>query len=162
MGRGNNRPLARLGGRRARASFVLVEVLVSMTILGVAGMALLKSFSYSLDAARKMDAYAKAGFLAERLLDQFELNPPYEGEATGDFGEDFKQFSYRADVRYVDPQYDLEPPDDVEQFFPMRQARVEIILDDGSREPETVLTVDSTIMGLERFSPASKKSYFNF
>jgi hypothetical protein len=137
-------------------------VLFSKKILGVAGMALLKSFSYSLEAARKMDAYAQASFLAERLLDQFELDPPREGESTGDFGAGFKEFSYRASVQYVDPRYDVDTPDDVEQFFPMRHARVEIIRDDGTREPETILTVDSAIMGLERFSPATKKSYSCF
>jgi hypothetical protein len=149
--------------RSRRASFVLVEVLLSLTILGIASMAFMKSFTYSLNAARKMEIITQATFFAHQLMDEFEINPPEEGVTEGNFGEDFPSFFYRVELEFVDPEYhDVDPPDDVARFFSERRLHIEIYYNDNVRKPYVAVDLDTALMGFEKFSNESKMSYFNY
>jgi len=54
-------------------AFVLVEVLVSMTILAIAGTVLLRSIQNSLSASRRARDTAKTVFLAKSKIHEFEM-----------------------------------------------------------------------------------------
>jgi prepilin-type N-terminal cleavage/methylation domain-containing protein len=159
----NRTPLAR---PPRRAGFVLVEVLLALTILGIAAMAFMESFTLSLEAARRMEIITQSEFFARQLLDEWEIFPPAEGESEGGFGDTYRNYFYTVDVQYIDPgddyDRDLEIPDDVEQLFALRMVHLEVYYDDGRHEPIKAIALDTAIVGAEKFSVQSKQSYLNF
>lgn len=156
-GRGRRRSMKRHG-------FVLLEVLLSLTILVIAVSASLRSFSQSLSAVRRLEVGTQAAFFAQQLLDEFEINPPEEGEHEGGFGDDYWQYYYVIDVKYEDPEYeDVNRHDAVGQFFPLRLLKIEIFYDNGRNKPFRPLgEIHTAIIGYERFTRASKRQLRNF
>jgi hypothetical protein len=149
--------------RGRRLSFVLVEVLMAIAILGISCVAFMKSFSYSLNAARKMEIVIQATFFANQLLDEFEIFPPEVGTTEGNFGEDFPHFFYSVKMEYVDPNYhDIEEPDDIGRFFAERRVHLEVYYNDNIHHPYRAIVLETAIMGFEKFSNESKLSYYNF
>ena len=151
--------------RRRRVGFVLLEVLLSMTILAVSVAAFMRSFTQSLHAARTMEIQTQALFFAYQLMDEFEIFPPESDEETeGGFGDAYAAYSWWIDLRVVDPNYRLrDEPDQIEQFFAMRPYTLEIRYDDGTdRRSVRAVRVESAIIGFEKFSYQSKQSYANF
>jgi hypothetical protein len=154
-----NRP-----ARRIVPGFVLLEVIISLTILGFAVAALMRSFTLSFDAARTMEVQTQAMFFADQLMDYFEIMPPAEGVQVGGFGDDYKFYSYRVEVRYERPEYrDLDIPANIEQLFLLRRYKLQIFYDNGRlKNAVTALTLESAIIGFEKFSYQSKMTYANF
>lgn len=144
--------------RDARRAFVLLEVLVSLTILTVTVTAVLRSFSQSLSAVRMIEVETQATFFAQQLLDEFEINPPEEGKHEGGFGDAYKNFYYIVECEYEEPKYDEDNlHEEVMQFFPMRMLKIEIFYDNGINKPMRAATVHSAIMGFERYSYEAKQ-----
>lgn len=140
-----------------RKAFVLLEVLISMTIIAVTLSAVLRSFSQSLKAVRKLEVETQATFFAQQLLDEFEINPPEEGRLEGGFGDDYWQYYFIVEIEYEEPDYDEgNRHEEISQFFPFRTIHIEIRYDNGIIKPFRALSVDSAIMGFERFSAESK------
>ena len=59
--------------KRMAKAFVLVEVLLSMTVLAIAGSALLRSIQNSINAARKARETSKMVFLAKSKIHEYRL-----------------------------------------------------------------------------------------
>ena len=149
--------------RRAKRSFTLLEVIVAMTILMFTITAILRSFSQSLSAIRQLEVRTQAGFFAQQLLDEFEIDPPDEGVHEGGFGDDYAAYYYQVEVVYEMPEYrEYNRHRSIEQFFPLRRFTIEIFYDDGYRKPIRALSIDSAIMGFERFAEEAKIQYGNF
>ena len=145
---------------RQRPGFVLLEVLVSLLILGVSLAAIMRSFTRSLAAVQVMEVQTQAQFFAMQLMHEFEINPPIEGNSTGNFGDDFKNYSWEITVRYVQPKYGrLAGVKDVERFFPMREVSLTIRYNDGTHKPLTPLSMETAIVGFEKMSSETKRSY---
>jgi len=155
-----DRPRAVTGARRrvaARVGFVLLEVVISLTILAVTLTAVLRSFTQSLDALVRLEVQTQAEFIAGQLLDEFEINPPEEGFSEGGFGEDYREYYYTVEVTYEAPDYDTSNRhEEINQFFPLRLMKIEIYYDNGRNHPFRALSVHSGIMSFERFSRESK------
>jgi type II secretory pathway pseudopilin PulG len=149
--------------RRLWRGFVLLEVILSLTILGFSVAAFMRSFNQSLQAARRMEIQTQAMFFAQQLLDYFEINPPKEGLSEGGFGEDYKYYFYEVDLSYENPEYDWKfDTDGVEQFFALRPYKIRIIYNDGMHKPYVAFTAESSIVGFEKFERASKAAYMNY
>ena len=149
--------------RRLRRGFVLLEVILSLTILGFSVAAFMRSFNQSLRAAQRMEIQTQAMFFAQQLMDYFEIAPPKEGTSEGGFGVDYKYYSYQVDLSYEDPEYDWKfDTDGVEQFFAQRPYKIRIIYNDGNHNPYVAFTAESSIVGFEKFEPASKAAYMNY
>ena len=145
-------------GNGVKRGFVLLEVLISLTILAVTVAAVLRSFSQSLSAINRLEVETQALFFANQLMDEFEINPPMEGETEGGFGDDYADYYFIVDTQYEYPEYDLRNRhDDVEQFFPLRTIKIDIFYDDGRRKKIRALSFESAIMGFERFSPEARQ-----
>lgn len=159
MGRRKNKRRSALG----QAGFVLLEVILSLTILAFAVAAFMRSFTHSINAAKQMEIRMQATFFAQQLLEEFEIYPPSEGETEGGFGEAYKFYSYSLKMDYVDPKYQkVEGDEQIEQYFPLRKYAIEIHYDDGRMKKFTPVKIDSAIMGFEKFTFTSKVSYFNY
>ncbi len=156
---GSRRPPPTLGIGRA---FVLLEVIVSLTILAVTVTTILRSFSQSLSAARQLEARTQAVFFAQQLLDEFEINPPPEGSREGGFGDAYSEYSYMVRVEYEDPKYPGKRSSrEIEHFYPQRMVTIDIYYDNGRNKPFLALTLDSALMGFERFSEQAKAQMQN-
>ncbi|MBI1785408.1 type II secretion system protein [Candidatus Sumerlaeota bacterium] len=148
--------------RQKPAAFVLLEVVISLTILAVTVTAILRSFSQSFSAARQLEARTQAVFFAQQLLDEFEINPPPEGTREGGFGEAYKEYSYMLKVEYEEPKYRANVfSREVEQFYPLRTLTLDIYYNNGRNKEFRALTLHSAVIGFERFSEQAKAQMQN-
>jgi general secretion pathway protein I len=150
------------GRRSKRASFALLEVIISLTILSVTVAAILRSFSLSFSAIRRLEVSTQAAFFAQQILDEYEIDPPTDDRRiTGGFGEDYIDYYFTAELTYVEPDYDdVNFNENINSFFPLRALRVEVYYDNGRNAPIRAISLDSAIMGFERFSIEHKRQFF--
>ena len=146
----------------SRGGFVLLEAIIALTILAMTAGTVLRSFSQSFSAARRLEVRTQAQFLAQQLLDEFEIDPPVQGasEVRG-FGDDYWEYTYVVDVEYEYPDYDeANVHEDIGNFFPLRIITIDIYYDNGRNKAfRPVASLTSGIMGFERFSQTSKRQF---
>lgn len=143
--------------------FVLLEVLLSLMILGIAVAAFMRSFTQSLAAAKRIEVQSQAALLARKLMDQMEMTPPADGSSDGDFGTNYPAYTYRVTMEYEEPNYGkLDGDDGIEQYYAMRQVEIEINYDDKVHTPFQALRMTTALSGFEKFTYQSKQSYMNF
>lgn len=146
-----------------RRGFAMIEVILTLLILGLAIAAFMRSFTQSLDSAKRMEVQTQAVFFAEQLMGEFEITPPQEGDETGGFGDAYKAFSWTTEVEYEEPQYGkVEGDDNIKRYAPLRRVHLEIQYDDGVHTAFTALRLDTAIVGFEKFSLQSKRSYADY
>lgn len=142
---------------RSRA-FVLLEVIVSLTILTITVTMCLRSFSQSLMAARQLEIKTQAGFFARQLMDEYEVNPPDPGKRDGGFGDDYAAYTFRVEIELEEPDYDrVNPPREVDELYQMRMLEIEIFYDDGRLPSFRAAHVQSAIIGFDRFDHLAKR-----
>lgn len=143
------------------AGFVLLEVIVSLTILGVAVAFLMRSFTDSFQSAKKMEIYTQASFLAQQLMDEFEVYPPKENRVEAGFGNSYPGYSYRVTKTYVEPKYNRlkTGKNEIQRFFATRMLEIEVHYQDEAIHDFVACKVSTAIVGFEKFSPQTKVSY---
>lgn len=142
----------------ARGAFALLEVMISITIIAIVVTSVLRSFTQSMAAVRKMEVRTKAQAFAQQLLDQYEVKPPPEGTIEGGFGDEYWEYSFTAKVSYEEPEYDVESgKKDVKRFIPMKRIAISITFDNGALKPFRAYELETAIMGFERFSPEARR-----
>ena len=98
----DNRPLAKESG------FTLLEVLVAVSIVGIALVVLLRLHLLSLDATLAAQDLSTAVLLAQGKMATFLAQSPGAGEDQGQFeGPELERFSWTTSVA----QFDLGPGD---------------------------------------------------
>ena len=148
--------------RRARraAGFVLLEVLVSMVILGISVATMMRSFTISLSALRTNQIVLQATVLCDQLVQDLELAPPVKSGSDGTFEEQgYPSFSWSVRYTEEEPRYRAATTKNKVDLKPVRQATVKVFHDDGRRKRWSPVTVDVHLMPLERWSYQSK--FFN-
>jgi type II secretory pathway pseudopilin PulG len=112
----------------APRGFLLLEVILSLSILGLASMMLLRAYTVSLDTIRKADTINTAAILAESLIEELDLRGYAEaGRLEGNFGEDFPEFYWRAEVDEERLRYShVESGIKVDDLEPLRTIDVTI------------------------------------
>jgi len=159
---------------RFAKSFILLEVIVSLMILGVAIAALLRCFTLSLASARKAQIITTACLLAQQILDEYEVVPPQDNHAEGNFapldenpapGQEsaassssmLKRFYWTADVEEVEVDYpDFTLESEHEEFENLTKLTVTIIYDDGRLKRFTPVRVQTYLTNTEKFTYSSK------
>jgi type II secretion system protein I len=125
------------------SGFVLLEVLLSLMILGIAVAAFMRSFTQSLAAAKRIEVQSQAALLARKLMDQMEMTPPADGSSDGDFGTNYPAYTYRVTMEYEEPNYGkLDGDDGIEQYYAMRQVEIEAELYELLKSKRTRRTDD--------------------
>jgi hypothetical protein len=108
--------LARLrhhGHRRTTcAGWILVETMAALMVLSIGGIAMNRAMHEALITRAMARDFTTARFLLEQVISEIELQPVIIDGASrsGEFGDDYPQFSYRWNVSVVPiPQPELPP-----------------------------------------------------
>jgi prepilin-type N-terminal cleavage/methylation domain-containing protein len=146
---------------RIRRGFVLLEVIVSVAILGIAVSTILRSFTLSLDASRRSEIYSTSVMLAENLLEEIQVTPPSEGEYKGEFGPDYPGYRFIVVREDEDLKYDsVRGYRDKKDLYPLRRVHLEIFYKNESRKMSMrTLNIESAVLGLQKFSDEALKEY---
>ncbi len=145
-------------------SFVLLEVTVALIILAVAMTGILRGFVIGLNSIRMNKIALSATLLAESMLEDFELEPPIEGRDEGEFadddrfGEDFKNFKWRYQVKEEEVDYDDIPKDPLQEPEPLYELELDIIYDDGRHQPFVPVSVTTYLLDTQLFSTDALQS----
>lgn len=149
--------LVRLMPRRRRAGFVLLEVIVSLVILGISVATLMRSFQLSLNAIRKNDVMTQACVLAEQRIQELESEAPKTSRSNGTFEEQgYPSFSWEAVVKDQDIKYRHLKLKNKVDFKPVKHVTLKINYDDKRLRKFTPVEVDLYLMPIERFSYKTK------
>lgn len=82
-----------------REGIILLEVIVSLSILSFGLLALTRSFSGSLRAASYIHDHTLAALLAQREMAGILSNPYLStGITTGDFGDEYPRYRWRREI----------------------------------------------------------------
>lgn len=145
---------------RGRGGFALLEVLISLMILGISIATLMRSFTVSLRAISKNEVITRACGLAEGLVQDFELNPPTSKSSRGDFVEQgFPNYSWTADYEEEEIRYkNLKTKNKIREsdLKPLKHLTVKVTYDDGKHPAFSPVELDLYLPPIERFSFQSK------
>lgn len=79
--------------------FTLLEVMIAMAILAITLVVVFQSQSQSISMTGRARFETTAAFLAQSKMAEIEAaNPEEIGSDSGDFGDDFPDYSWRVDV----------------------------------------------------------------
>ena len=145
-------------GRRRR-SFVLLEVTIALVILGVSMGAVLRGFMIGFYSLKEIRLIEEASLLAETMLEDYELEPPPEGDREGffvddpRFGEAFANYEWVRDVEEEELRYSGEVPrDPLQELEPLYRIRLEIWYDDGESRRFMPIAVETYLLDTTIFS----------
>lgn len=97
--------------------FTLLEVMVAMAIIAIALTAVLGSQSQSVSLATEAKFNTTAALLAQSKMAEMEAKKPVDLTSdSGDFGEDFPGYSWRATVTDVMSVGPVDVPDNLKQI----------------------------------------------
>ncbi len=138
--------------------FVLIEVMVSLVILGISVAALMQSFTISLTAIRKNEIVTQACVLAESVLQLAEVQPPAGRKTEGTFEEEgFPRYSYKMEYADEEIKYrNLKNSAKDAELEPLRHIRLTITYTDGRLKTFVPVEVETFLLPLERFTQRSK------
>ena len=155
--------------------FILLEVILSMMILGIAIAALMRSFTTSLATVRKAQIVTTACLLAQQVLEEYEVIPPQDDHMEGNFafpaGEDgyymreekptsdpYKYYYWIVDVEEVEVEYpDFSLKGESDELENLTKITVAILYDDGRLKQFTPVRVETYLTTTEKFTYNSKK-----
>lgn len=144
--------------RDSPRGFALLEVIVSLVILGVAVAALMRSFTISMHAIRANDVVTQACVLAERLLQDTEVQEKIPSSSSGTFADDgYPYYRWQMKYREEDIKYrHLKTKGKVDDLRPLRHVQLAVTYDDGYVKPFTPVELDEYLPPIERFAWNSK------
>lgn len=168
--------MKRFSLKKITRGFVLLEVILSIMILGIAIAALLRSFTISLASARRAQITTTATLLAQHILEEYEVVPPQEDHMEGSFApsdEDYyydeveearkesrrlKHYYWMVDVEIIDVDYpDHTFEGDLEDFERLIKLSVTIIYDDGQMKRFIPVRLETYLTEIEKFTYTSKR-----
>lgn len=142
----------------SRRGFVLLEVIVSLAILGIALSMVMKSLTISLRAAQRSQRVTMATILARDLIEKWELKPPPTGTSREDFGKEFPGLSF--EVTYNLEELDYDDVSELDEGRPAYMRRVSLRIVHTPKNPNlqarTVLQVETGLSASERYSDQSR------
>lgn len=157
-----------------QSGFILLEVVLSVLILGVAIGAFMRSFTVSLATARRAQIITTASLLAQQVMEEYEVIPPQGNHEEGTFGgeessysEDglpdaeagqYKNYYWSVDVEEVSVEYpDLTFDGDLKDLESLTKVSVTIIYDDKHLKRFTPIRAVTYLTNAEKFTNTSKR-----
>lgn len=143
---------------RKNQGFTLIEVIVSLAIIGVGIVAVLQLFSGGLRSIKVSDDYLRAAILAQNKMKELEIKYSYFKSDEGGFEED-ERYHWSLKVEDYDltelyPQFESNEDEKKSSLFLADKVTLEVFwkTEHGQRKMEIV-----TIKTLTRVNPASSK-----
>jgi type II secretory pathway pseudopilin PulG len=153
--------------------FILLEVILSMMILGIAIAALMRSFTTSLATVRKAQIVTTACLLAQQKLEEYEVIPPQgdhdEGYFTsseeGDYStvgkpvsDPYRNYYFIVDLEEVEVDYpDFSLKGDSDEMENLTKITITIVYDDKRLKHFTPVRVETYLTTTEKFTYNSRK-----
>ena len=149
-------------GSHREMGFILLEVLVSLAIMGIALSMVLRQMTTSMKAIRRTEQVTMATMLARRLVEEWEMTPPEKGESEGDFGEDYPGYTYRAEYRVEPVDYENVPKfEEIGHLVYMRNVSVSVFYTpprSEEAEAKRILRFETALTSSERFTAMARVS----
>lgn len=138
---------------------MLLEVIVSLVILGISVAALMRSFTVSMNAIRRNDVTTQGCVLAEGLLQEIELDPPRARLTRGTFeAEGYPDYSYELSIEEEELRYkNLQTKVKAKDLRSIRHVTLRVDYQNRTmRSPLRVVEVHLYVPPIERFRFDSK------
>ncbi len=145
--------------KRCNGGFLLLEVIVSLVILGITVAAIMRSFTVSMNAIRRIDVTTQACVLAEGFLQDLELEPEKARSGRGTFEQEgYPDFSWELTVEDEEVRYkNLQTKVKARDLRGIRHTTLVITYQNASmRSPTQVLETHLYLLPIERFRFDSK------
>ena len=143
------------------SGFILLEVIVSMIILSVTIGSLMRSFTVSLKALRKVEIATIGSLLAEELIDSYDVVPPKVGETRASFeykGEKYSRYYYVARLKEEEVDYEnFTLEGEIKNFESLMHLTLDIYYEDPTYGESLTTHVETFLLGAEHFTFASRK-----
>jgi len=89
-------------GKNGHDGFTLLEILVAISIISVALIAVFRLYAQTISMNHQLAFNTQAPFLAQQKINQLMMLPAEEmGDESGDFGDDFPGYSWVVTVEDV-------------------------------------------------------------
>ncbi len=147
--------------RKNISGFVLMEVIVSMLIIGIALSVILRSFNTSADSNVRTQISTTALFLIQKILFEIDFNTDdyKEGTYEGSFGDDYPNFYWRITAYEYEPEYDdVTLENDIEEVAGLKDYQIDIVYNDQRGRYFIPISLKTSALGAEKFSYASIQS----
>lgn len=127
------------------AGFSLIEVMVSVLILGVSLVGLVHGINTALVSGKESEIQSQAALLAAGQIESVRADGYYlEGETTGEFDGDLSIYSYRQNIEAREPEglYEvtvaIEKTDSNEQIYELKTLLFDppVIRDETDKEKD--------------------------
>lgn len=146
---------------RARQGFALIEVIITMVILGIAMATMMRSFTLSMAAIRKNDSATEATILAENLLQNIEADPPRRTKRTESLSGTFEsqgnpEFSYDVKINEEKIKYRLKTNSPIDGLRDLKIVTGAINYEHPYAGTQKVSDLYLVLSPFERFSFESK------
>jgi hypothetical protein len=155
--------------------FALLDVILSIMILGVVVLTSLQAFHQSLTSLWRSEVAMRAAMYAEAKMEELELRPPDPGRISGSFADepfyqDEELFGDASNFQWEAVIEEIEMGEDLLDYPHVRLARTDedrantvirvslrVIYDDGPRGHETWIPtrIDTLLLGNERFTSSA-------
>ncbi|MFP4379274.1 MAG: prepilin-type N-terminal cleavage/methylation domain-containing protein [Candidatus Sumerlaeia bacterium] len=147
---------------RRRRAFVLLEVLVSLAIMGVALSMILRSFSLSIRATEQSRKFTTASLLAQNLLDKWEEDPPDRGFTSENLEAPYARFHYEVQYEHEVLDYDnVSRFEETANLAPLRRVSLSMYYtsprDKRLGKSQRLLSVETALSSSEKFTSDARR-----
>jgi len=90
-------------GKKRETGFTLLEIMITLAIIGIALVAILRSLGMSMDVSNESRNISIATFLAKGKMAEIESQGfPETGETNGDFGDENPGFRWEKSISRIE------------------------------------------------------------
>jgi len=128
----------------SQKGFTLLEILLAVSLLGVAITVIMQQFSAGLRIARMSRTYTTATIYAKQKLEEFQVESEMEeGEESGRFEDGY---SWRVSITPYE-EYMEEEDEDIFEHLPLEMYRLESVVSwqEGEKEKSVILATLKTV-----------------
>lgn len=128
----------------SQKGFTLLEILLAVSILGLAITVIMQQFSAGLRIARMSNTYTTATIYAKQKLEEFQVEEEMkEGEESGSFEDGY---SWRISITPYE-EYLEEEDEELFEHLPLEMYRLESVVwwEEGEKEKSITLATLKTV-----------------
>jgi len=128
-----------------QSGFTLLEILLAISILGVATTAIMQQFSAGLRIARTSQTYTTATIYAKHKLEELQVEEEMqEKEETGSFEDGYH---FRVSIMPYEEYMEEEEDEDLFEHLPLEMYLLESVVwwEEGEKEKSITLSTLKTV-----------------